>query len=131
MTKLEFNSNDRPTLGVELELGLVDAQTMALASSYGLLAARLTADGQLSDESSHFKPELMQCVMEINTDVCETIPDAEADLRAKLAALESAADAIGLRLWWGGSHPFSLWKDQRVTPDERYLMLLGILQEMG
>ena len=49
----------------------------------------------------------MQCVLEINTDVCETIGDAERDLRGKIGVVEAAADALGLRLWWGGTHPFS------------------------
>ena len=48
----------------------------------------LTADGHQNEESSNFKPELMQCVLEINTDVCETIGDAERDLRGKIAIVE-------------------------------------------
>jgi carboxylate-amine ligase len=118
-------------VGIEIELGLLDAETYALASEYGLLSARLTAGGDQNDEHSNFKPELMQCVLEINTDVCETIADAERDLRGKIATVETACDELGLRLWWGGTHPFSLWQDQRITPDERYLKLVNLLQEMA
>jgi carboxylate-amine ligase len=46
-------------------------------------------------------------------------------------AVEHAADALGLRLWWGATHPFSQWQDQRVTPNERYLQLVNLLQEMA
>ena len=129
--KIDFCHNDRPTVGIEIELGLVDAQTMALTSGYGLLSARLTAEGHQDDEAGNFKPELMQCVLEINTDVCETISDAERDLREKIAIVQSAADELGLRLWWGGTHPFSLWRDQQITPDERYLQIVNLLQEMA
>ena len=45
--------------------------------------------------------------------------------------VQSAADALGLRLWWGATHPFSQWSDQRITPDERYLQLVSLLQEMA
>jgi carboxylate-amine ligase len=131
MAKIDFRRNERPTVGIELELGLLDAKTMALSSAYGLLNARLTADGHQNDESGNFKPELMQCVLEINTDVCDTIAQADLDLRGKIAIVESACDALGLRLWWGGTHPFSLWCDQRITPDERYLQLVNLLQEMA
>jgi carboxylate-amine ligase len=131
MAKIEFHRNERPTVGIELELGLVDAHSLALTSAYGLLSARLTADGHQDNECGHFKPELMQCVLEINTDVCETVGHAERDLRGKLASVESACDAIGLRLWWGATHPFSTWQDQRITPDERYLQLVNLLQEMA
>lgn len=131
MAKIEFHRNERPTVGIELELGLVDSKSMALSSAYGLLNARLTAEGHQDDEGKHFKPELMQCVLEINTGVCNTIGEAEHDLRGKLAIVESACDAIGLRLWWGATHPFSTWQDQRITPDDRYLQLVNLLQEMA
>jgi carboxylate-amine ligase len=131
MAKIEFHRNEQPTVGIELELGLVDATTMALTSAYGLLSARLTAEGHQNDANSCYKPELMQCVLEVNTEVCTTVSQAEADLRTKLAIVESACDALGLRLWWGATHPFSTWLEQRITPDERYLMLVNLLQEMA
>ena len=130
MGKIEFHGNDRPTVGIEIELGLVDERDMALHNAYGMLSARLTADG-LSEDEGAYKPELMQSVLEINTGVCETIAEAEHDLREKLTAVEAATDALGLRLWWGATHPFSLWKDQRVTCTERYLQLVDLLQEMA
>ena len=73
----------------------------------------------------------MQCVLEINTGVCETVGEAERDLRGKIAIVEAACDALGLRLWWGATHPFSSWLDQRITPDDRYLQLVNLLQEMA
>jgi carboxylate-amine ligase len=131
MSKIVFHHNDRPTVGIELELGLVDAQTMALTSAYGLLNARLTADGHQNADATRYKPELMQCVLEINTDICETIGEAQRDLAEKISIVQSASDALGLRLWWGATHPFSQWSDQRITPDERYLQLVSLLQEMA
>lgn len=131
MPKIDFRHNDRPTVGIELELGLVDGQTMALSSAYGLLNSRLTEEGHQTADSTRYKPELMQCVLEINTDVCDTIVEAEADLKEKILVVQSAADALGLRLWWGATHPFSQWSDQRITPDERYLQLVSLLQEMA
>jgi carboxylate-amine ligase len=131
MAKIEFHRNERPTVGIELELGLLDAESLSLTSAYGLLNARLMAEGYLDDESSNFKPELMQCVLEINTDICETIGDAERDLRGKITVVESACDGLGLRLWWGATHPFSSWEEQKITPDARYLQLVNLLQEMA
>jgi len=131
MAKIVFHHNDRPTVGIELELGLVDGETMALSSSYGLINARLTADGHQNADAARYKPELMQCVLEINTDVCETIGDANRDLSEKLRIVQSAADSLGLRLWWGATHPFSQWGDQRITPDDRYLQLVNLLQDMA
>ena len=50
---------------------------------------------------------------------------------ARSAIVESACDALGLRLWWGATHPFSTWQEQRITPDDRYLQLVNLLQEMA
>jgi len=126
METIHFTSNARPTLGIEIELGLVDDRTMALSSSFANLAKRLP-----KDHEALLKPELMQCVIEIITDVCETVDEAETDLTQKITAVEAAADELGLRLWWGATHPFSSWRDQQVTPDERYYQLVELLQELA
>ncbi|MCH2114448.1 MAG: YbdK family carboxylate-amine ligase [Pirellulales bacterium] len=126
MATIDFTSNQRPTLGIEIELGLVDHRSMALSSSYAELAKLLPAD-----DANQFKPELMQCVVEVITGVCNTVDEAETDLRAKIAMVENAADQVGLRLWWGATHPFSPWREQQVTPDERYHQLVELLQELA
>ena len=126
MSKLTFNSNDRPTVGIELELGLVDAHTMELSSAIESVLAELP-----SGSEPYFKPELMQSVIELNTSICTTINQAEHDLRDKLAIIEGITDRLGLRLWWGATHPFSHWGDQKVTRDERYQGLVDLLQELA
>jgi carboxylate-amine ligase len=126
MGKLEFRSNSIPSLGVELELGLVDAQSLALSSSVTDLLAQIPKSAE-----DRYKPELMQSCIEINTGICKTVDDAKHDLTAKLTKLEQITDQLGLRLWWGATHPFSLWKDQSVTPTERYRDLVNLLQEMA
>ena len=126
MNKIVFNGNDRPTLGIELELGLVDEQTMALSSSIERVLALVPEESKV-----FFKPELMQCCLEITTGICHTVTEAEADLRQKLAMAERITDRLGLRLWWGATHPFSLWRQQRITPKERYVVLVDLLQEMA
>lgn len=124
--KVYFTRNSSPSLGIELELLLVDGRSMNLSSSIEPLLV------QLPKEMRHqYKRELMQCCLEINTGICETVGQAEADLRPKIAAVEKATDAMGLRLWWGATHPFAHWRDQQITQDERYLNLVALLQEMA
>src|SRR5947209_8919800 len=102
MDGLKFNSSAGPTLGVEIELALVDASTMALTSAAPRLLARLPE--QLRES---IKPELMQCYVEINSRICADVAEAEADLREKLTVLEKAAGDENLRLFWSATHPFS------------------------
>ncbi|MEZ5398202.1 MAG: carboxylate-amine ligase [Bryobacteraceae bacterium] len=126
MSRLEFRSNHSQTLGVELELALVDAKTMALSSSILDVLARVPAE-----HADHVKPELMQCYVEINTGVCRTVNEVEADLRGRLGALERIAGDLGLRLFWTGTHPFSRWQEQQQTPQDRYSRLIDNLQDVA
>jgi carboxylate-amine ligase len=73
----------------------------------------------------------MQSYVEINTGVCQTIDDAEQDLTKKILCVEQIADQLDLRLYWSATHPFSLWRDQKVTPSERYEGLIELLQDMA
>ena len=125
MGKIEFRPNEKPTVGIEIELGLVDNQSMALTSKINSLLDSLPADSQ------SYKPELMQCYIEVNTDVCETIGQAQTDLEKKISVLEQAADQVDVSLWWGATHPFSSWRDQVVTETERYRSLIDLLQDMA
>jgi carboxylate-amine ligase len=100
---------------------------MGLSSSLGALMANLDS----TDEGGQIKPELMQSVLEVNTDVCHTVSDAEESLKKQIAVVEAVTDQMGLRLWWGATHPFSRWDEQKVTEDERYLRLVDLLQDMA
>ena len=75
------------------------------------------------------KPELLQCYLEINTEICKDVDEVRRDLQGKIDAVRQAAAQQDLRLYWGGTHPFSRWQEQEVTPNERYLSLIDLLQE--
>ena len=126
MQTIDFTSNTWPTLGIELELALVDAETMELSNSIQEVLGRIP-----DRMAGSVKAELMQSYVEVNTDVCRTVDGAERDLREKLAVLEDVTDDLGLRLYWSGTHPFSRWLDQLVTPSERYERLVELLQDMA
>lgn len=124
MSPYTFASSPGPTLGVEIELNLVDARTLALRSGVAPILESLPCELQAS-----VKPELFQCYLEINTAICRDVAEVERDLTAKIKLVEQVAGNQGMRLYWGGTHPFSRWQDQEVTPNERYLGLVDLLQE--
>ena len=126
MAKFEFCSNPTHTLGVELEFGLIDSESGALTSAIQPLLERLPGP-----VGKWCKPELMQCCVEVITDVCDGVEAVKADLSGKLVEVERACDELGVGLWWGSTHPFSLWCDQQITPTERYEDLVNLLQEMA
>src|ERR1700728_4144180 len=91
MSEPRFRGNPRPTLGVEVELQLVDSRSMALRSAIAEILADLPEALQDS-----VKPEFMQCYVEINTGVCRTVDEVESDLAPKIRAVERAADRHGV-----------------------------------
>ena len=101
MNPPRFLSNERPTLGVEVELLLVDARIMALRGAIAEVLDALPAELHAS-----VKPELLQCCLEVTTEVCRDVAEAERDLAHKDWPAEEAALGAGARLFWAGTHPF-------------------------
>ncbi|HEX2293866.1 MAG TPA: glutamate--cysteine ligase [Actinomycetota bacterium] len=113
-----FKGNDAPTLGAEIEVQVVDA---AGALATDTAATKILA--QLGD-SPGYKHELLECCIEVITDVCPTVGAVRKDLGDKLERLIEVADGQGYRIMCTGTHPFSSWADQTVSPDPRYHRLI-------
>src|SRR6266516_5120641 len=72
-----FGAGPPLTVGVEEEYMLLDSGGFDLVSGVEPILEEAAA----SEFADRLKPELMQCVVESGTVVCENIPAAEADLR--------------------------------------------------
>ena len=59
-------------------------------------------------------------MVETNTPVCLSLAEVRDALRSTRRALIGAAEREGLRIAAAGTHPFSHWRDQAVTPKTRY-----------
>src|SRR3954466_9388652 len=124
MSSHRFLGSARPSLGVELELQLVDARSMALAGAVDAVLAGVPAEFRDS-----IKPEFYDCCVEINTGVCRDVAEVEQDLGAKLAATARVAGGHDILLAWGGTHPFSPWRGQPVYSTPRYRELADQYRE--
>ena len=94
---IEFTRNERPTIGVELELHLVDAVTGDLVSAANEILDEM-AVGHPGGEHPKAKHELFQSTVEIITGICDTPAEAHADLQATLDELRAVAAERGLRI---------------------------------
>lgn len=119
--KINFNGSPNPTVGVELELQIIDPETKNLVSGAQQIMAK--ADGD-----SHVKPELIQSTIELNTDVCANISAVRLDLSERLNGLVKICDELGYELACAGTHPFAKWSEQTITPKDRYHMLVDRCQ---
>ncbi len=123
---IDFHHSERASLGVEMELALVDRDTGALVSAASEILAVL-GEGHPGGVHPKAKHELFECTVEVITDVCTTVAEARADLADMIAVVSAEAGTRGLAPICVGTHPFSRWRDQTVSPHPRYA---GLVEEM-
>lgn len=120
--EIKFNDSKDFTLGVELELQLVDR------GSYALVQRSSDILGSLTEYRDSVKHELMMSNIEVISAVCQDVGQVEEDLKNKLAALMKTAALHDTLISSASTHPFSSWKDQAITDDPRYNRLKEALQ---
>jgi carboxylate-amine ligase len=104
------------SLGIEEEVMILDAGTLALAPGVEALVA--AAEGRTLP--GVLKMELLASMVELATEVCAGPVEALAALRELRAAADDGAKGSGLRIAAAGTHPFSLPQAQDIAPDPRY-----------
>jgi carboxylate-amine ligase len=114
---------ERPslTIGIEEEYQIVDPRTRELRS---YITEILQEDDVILRE---VKPELHQSIVEVGTTVCRTPAEAGAELRRLRKVVYGLAAKNDLTICAAGTHPFSSWVTQEITPLERYA---GVKQDM-
>ena len=116
----------RFTLGVEEEFQIVDPNTWELRSHVSeLLAAGSRALGD------QMKREMHQSIVEVGTTICEDVNHLQHEMLKMRGELCAAADRVGLAVAAAGTHPFSSWIDQVISPGERYENIVEELQQLA
>ena len=115
----------RFTIGVEEEFQIVDPITGELRSHVSeLVAATAHLDEQV-------KPELHQSIVEIGTKICADVEELRSEMQRTRQELVSAAERVNLAVAAAGTHPFSNWLDQVITPGTRYEKIVEELQQLA
>jgi carboxylate-amine ligase len=110
------------SIGIEEEYQIIDPVTGELKSYITQLleAGKLTMKEQV-------KAELHQSIVEVGTSVCNTPAEIKLEVaRLRRGVMELAA-RNGLKIAAAGTHPFSSWVTQDITPFERYI---GVREDM-
>src|SRR4030095_9462415 len=114
------------TLGIEEEFQIIDPETRELRSHI----QQILADGKVLLKE-HVKAEMHQSVVELGTPICQDIHDARRQVIALRSELAGIAEIEGLKIASAGTHPFSHWMDQLISPDERYATILNDMQQIA
>ncbi len=114
------------TLGIEEEFQIVDPNTRELRSR----VAEILDEGMML-LGEQLKPEMHQSMVEVGTGVCRNIQEARADVVRLRRTVATLAHKKDLRIVAASTHPFSHWKDQEITPNERYFQLIEEMQQLA
>lgn len=114
---ITFISNGKLTLGVEMELQLINPATHNLTS-------RAEEVLKAANHLPRVKPEFYLSTVEINTAKCNNVFEAALDLSESLAGLQSIGDQLDVQFSTTGAHPFAKYSDCIISPTERYLELI-------
>ena len=114
------------TLGIEEEFQIVDPVTRELRSHI----TEMIDQGRMI-LGEQVKPEMHQSMIEVGTGVCENIQEARTDVLKLRRTVSALAQEKGLRIAAASTHPFSSWKEQKITPNERYELLVDEMQVLA
>jgi glutamate---cysteine ligase / carboxylate-amine ligase len=116
----------RFTIGVEEEFQIIDPTTGELRSHVSQLVAATSA--HLGEQ---VKREMHQSIVEIGTKICENVDELRVDMHRTRGELVRSAESVGLYVAASGTHPFSNWIDQVISPGERYKNIVEELQQLA
>ena len=114
------------TIGIEEEYQLVDPESRQLTS----YVQEFLEEGRLVLEDQ-IKPELMRSQIEVGSRICRSITEAREEVSRLRRTVADVAAGHGLVLAAASTHPFSSWKTQEITTDDRYLKHLEELADVA
>ncbi|HEY7310914.1 MAG TPA: YbdK family carboxylate-amine ligase [Gemmataceae bacterium] len=112
---LDFHPSAENTIGIELELQILDREGGDLVPGAVRLLAACREEG-LEGVSAEF----MQSQLEIKTGVCRNVADLRQALFPVLRRVRILANSLGYDLALGGTHPFNRSANSAIFPAERY-----------
>ncbi len=117
---------DNLTIGVEEEYQIISPETRELRPR----ASRVlpSARKELGDEVTN---EFYEAQIEIGTPICHILAEVRTELIRLRRGVVKAAERDGSRIAAAGTHPFSRWEGQPVTPKPRYLELQDDFQQLA
>lgn len=113
--EMAFNPSPQTTLGVELELQILDKETGDLVPGAVSLIKECQEDGVPG-----ISAELMQSMIEVKTGICADVAAVKEELQPRLRRVQNIASSLGYNLAMLGTHPFHRTNTSVVFPDERY-----------
>jgi glutamate---cysteine ligase / carboxylate-amine ligase len=114
------------TLGIEEEFQTIDPHTRELRSHM----SKIVDGGQIVLQE-RVKAEMHQAVVEVGTNICRNISEAREEVTYLRKMIIDLAAKQNLKVAAAGTHPFSDWVDQLITPNPRYDQLIDEMRDVA
>lgn len=112
------------TIGIEEEYQVISPDTRELTSHEQKIVE--VANRHMEDQ---VKAEMHQAVVEVGTKICKDVNEARDEVRYLRKTISAIAHDLDLRIGAAGTHPFSAWQKQLLTPHPRYNEIINELQD--
>jgi len=121
-TSLEFHASPETTIGVEIEMPILDKEDYHLAPGAPRILEACREEG-LEGVSA----ELMQSMFEVRTGVCQNVKEVREQLLSTITSARNIAGSLGYDLALFGTHPFQRINASALTEDPRYARIANKL----
>ncbi|MES2218141.1 MAG: YbdK family carboxylate-amine ligase, partial [Pseudomonadota bacterium] len=116
MRNLPFKSSQLVSIGVELELQLINPLTYDLFNR----AKEVIKTIGTSALEKNIKPEVTQSMIEINSSIHQSPAELAVEFEKLHTTMLSLAEEFEFKISGGGTHPFQRWSLQKIFPIKRY-----------
>lgn len=112
------------TIGIEEEYQVINPTTRELISHEQKIIEM--AEIYMQDQ---VKAEMHQAVVEVGTTICKDVSEGYEQIKYLRKNVSEIANSLGYKIAAAGTHPFSAWQTQMITPHPRYDEIITELQD--
>lgn len=113
---LKFNHSEKLTIGMEVEIQIVNKEGCDLIG----LASDLIKQLDIHTYTGNIKPEITQSMLEINSSIHDKPKTLLLELREIRDYLINQVRNLNIYLVGGGTHPFQMWNERKIYPTPRF-----------
>lgn len=122
MKKLPFKTSSTASIGIELELQLINPKTYDMASC----AKEFLKQAEQTEFHRFLKPEITQSMIEVNSSSHLSTQKLYEEILLIRNFICEIAAGLEIKISGGGTHPFQIWSSRKIFPLPRYKNLTKI-----
>lgn len=116
-TIIDFKKSPALSIGVELEVQLIDRDTLDLTPKSMMILKEMAGDPRI-------QPELLQSMLEVTSLPRSNVREIKEDLKSALNDVYKICNQHGIEIACAGTHPTAKYLERKLYPSERFQELI-------